>query len=214
MRQKDEVVEVFDLFAKRYSDQYFDRHMYRDTLEYFSSMIAKDARMLEIACGPGNVTHTLLEINSQFSILGIDISPEMISIAKKNINIAEFKVHDILNLSQLNEKFPAILVGFCFPYLNKSEVLESLKQISLASNNQATLYISTIAGDYNNSSFKGSSTGEGKPLTIYYYDIDFFRKELKPYGFELQQHYIKSRKSTDGTEEQDLILIAKRNILN
>ncbi|MDA9773602.1 class I SAM-dependent methyltransferase [Saprospiraceae bacterium] len=214
MKQKDEVIEVFDLFAKRYSDQYFDRHMYRDTLEYFSSMIAKDTRVLEIACGPGNVTNTLLEINSQFSILGLDISPEMISLAQKNISSAEFKVHDILNLSQLDEKFPAILVGFCFPYLNKEEVLESLKQIALASTDLATLYISTIAGDYNNSYVKGSSTGEGSPLTLYYYDIDFFTKELKPYGFGLQQHYLKSRKNADGSVEQDLILIAKRNISN
>lgn len=79
--------------------------------DYFMSIFPKVLKhteyksMLAVGCGTGNELIALKENNSEWSILGVDPSPEMIQIAQKKLAIydaVEFYMGEVKNLE--NEK--------------------------------------------------------------------------------------------------------------
>jgi SAM-dependent methyltransferase len=80
-------------------------YYYRELEKYLRFLIPPDSSVLEIGCGTGE---TLAALNTVRG-LGIDISPDMIEIAKKRFSHIEFEVGDFEDL-QVEEKFDYILI--------------------------------------------------------------------------------------------------------
>src|SRR3990167_7289842 len=77
--------------------------------------------LLDAACGTGE---HLKYLKSNFYCTGMDISKEMLKIAKKNVKGAVFKQADIINFN-INKKFDAILCLFSsIAYLKTYKNLE------------------------------------------------------------------------------------------
>jgi ubiquinone/menaquinone biosynthesis C-methylase UbiE len=60
-----------------------NRFYHRSLENYFSFIIPKDKKVLEIGCGHGDLLHSVFP---SFGV-GIDFAPENVDIAKKNIRI-------------------------------------------------------------------------------------------------------------------------------
>ena len=89
------VVAVFDRRAQEYQDKYMDVGLYQDTFDLFCTSIAQEkAYILELGCGPGNITRYLLKQRPGFKILGIDLAPNMIELAQMNNPNAAFRLMD------------------------------------------------------------------------------------------------------------------------
>ena len=66
-------VHVFNKYAEVYQDKYMDVSLYHSTLDLFAASVANErAEILELACGPGNVTRYLLDKCPGWKILGTD----------------------------------------------------------------------------------------------------------------------------------------------
>ncbi len=84
MDRYQETFETWNKVAKLYEDVFMHLDLYNDTYDIFCELITKEnAHVLEIGCGPGNITRYLLEKKPDLLINGIDISPNMISLAEK-----------------------------------------------------------------------------------------------------------------------------------
>ena len=78
-------VKTFNKLAQRYQDKYMDLAMYIDTFEPFIKALPRlNARVLELACGPGNITCYLLTHRPELSILATDLAPNMLTLAQQN----------------------------------------------------------------------------------------------------------------------------------
>ena len=76
---------VFNTQAKKYEEQFMNVELYHNALDLFCNHITKDnADILDIACGPGNISKYLLTKRPSFNILGIDLAVNMLSLAKAN----------------------------------------------------------------------------------------------------------------------------------
>ena len=85
-------IEVFDKCATIYQDKFMDLKLYHDSFNVFCSHIKKaNPDILDVACGPGNITHYLLKKRPDFKILGIDLSPNMIALAQKNNPLQNYR---------------------------------------------------------------------------------------------------------------------------
>ena len=125
MDNNQETFETWNNVASIYQDKFMDLDFYNDTYDHIcSSLTTKNARLLEIGCGPGNITKYLLSQRPDFEIFGIDIAPNMIELAKKNNPTAKFAVMDSREIGGLNNKYDGIIVGFCLPYLSPTECTE------------------------------------------------------------------------------------------
>lgn len=171
-------VAVFDKHAQEYEQRFMDVSLYADTLEMFCGSLSKEnANILELACGPGNITRFLLDKLPNLKILATDLSATMLELAKKNNPEANFELLDCRNISKLSHKFDAMVCGFCLPYLSKEETLSLIKDTAAVLNENGVFYLSTIEGNHSNSGLTTNSHGDS--VYMYYYEEDFLKQTLE-----------------------------------
>ena len=84
MDRYKETFETWNKVASLYQEKFMKLDFYNETYNFICNSIIKDsAKLLEIGCGPGNITKYLLTQRPDFNIYGIDIAPNMIELAKK-----------------------------------------------------------------------------------------------------------------------------------
>jgi ubiquinone/menaquinone biosynthesis C-methylase UbiE len=207
MDQNKIAVDVFNKLANTYQDKYMNVDLYKDSFDFFCQNIkTENTAILEIACGPGNITKYILDKKPDLKILGIDLAPNMIDLAKVNNPTAKFQVMDCRNIESLDKKYDAIMCGFCLPYLSKKETSKLIIDASNLLNSRGIFYLSTMEDDYSKSTFKkGSSSDE---VFMHYYSADFLKNELTKNNFQIihleRKEYIHNEENTT-----DLIIVAE-----
>ena len=200
--------ETWNKVAQLYQDKFMDLDLYNDTYDLLCQAITtKNPSLLEIGCGPGNITNYLLSKRPDFQIKGIDVAPNMVKLAQQNNPAAVFEQMDCRMIDQLAEKFDAIVCGFCLPYLSKTDAAKLVKDCASLLNNNGILYLSTIEGDYARSGYQTGSTGD--QTYVYYYPQDFLKELLKSCNFELTDLLQKSYPAAEESDQIHIILIAK-----
>jgi SAM-dependent methyltransferase len=200
--------EVFDKRATEYQEKFMDVSMYADTFLLFCSLLPNGAHVLELACGPGNITKYLLALRPDLNFTCTDIAPKMIQLAKQNCPQATFQLLDCRDLDTLDTSYDAILCGFCLPYLNKQEALNLIHDACNKLNADGVLYISTMEDDYEKSGVRESSYGD--KVLMYYHEGDYLRAAFEGAGFSVNQIVRKETISADGTKTIDLVMIGRK----
>lgn len=155
-----ETFETWNKVASLYQEKFMDLDLYNDTYDAICTSIKKDnATLLEIGCGPGNITKYLLSKRPDYDILGIDIAPNMVELAQKNNPAAKFAVMDSRHIDELKTKFDGIIAGFCLPYLSQTDCRKLVSDCCHLLNEGGLLYISFVEGNPGKSGFQVSSTG-------------------------------------------------------
>ena len=186
---------------------------YQETFDVFLDLIPKtNSSVLEIGCGPGNITKHLLTKNTDLKIKGIDISENMIELAAKNNPSAEFEIMDTREIHYINDNFYGIVCGFCIPYLSQLDCLKLITDCKNLLNNSGILYLSFTEGNYEDSGFISGSSGDR--TYFYYHNLDYLKKELKANYFETIELLVKNYKKNDGSRENHTVLILKKRTHN
>lgn len=113
-------------------------------LEKFINLIPKKGNILDLGCGPGH--HSRVFVDNGFNVEGIDLSTEMISIAKKKVSRANFQVMDILDLNFEKESFDGIWASASLLHIPKKSLKSVLIQLQSILENDGVLYISLKKG--------------------------------------------------------------------
>jgi SAM-dependent methyltransferase len=102
----------YDRLAEEYARHIFDelagKPFDRELLDRFAARVG-DGRVCDVGCGPGHVARYLHERGSD--VFGIDLSPEMVQLAKKLNPGIDFRVDDLRAL-QLADGCLAGIVAF------------------------------------------------------------------------------------------------------
>lgn len=176
-------INTFNKLAEQYQDKYMDFDFYVDTFETFCELVQPDAEILEVACGPGNITRYLLNRSPSFRITGIDLAPNMIKLARVNNPSAEFQVMDSRDISTIDRQYDAILSGFCCPYLSREDVAKFIADARRLLRPAGILYLSTMEDDNGKSGFQTSSAGD--QVYIHYHSAEMIHRHLDLNGFEV-----------------------------
>lgn len=200
--------KIFNKHANLYQDKFMDVRLYRDSFNFFCDSIKKpNAEVLELACGPGNITKYLLSRKPDLNVFGIDLAPNMVELAKQNNPSAKFEVMDCRQIKNLNTKYDAAMCGFCLPYLSKEETLKLIYDCSQLLNDGGLIYISTMEDYYSKSAYKKGSQGD--EIFMHYHEESYLVKSLAENGFKIE--FTDRKNSTSNNEPVvDLILIAKK----
>lgn len=209
MNKTTQTVSLFNKKADLYQDKYMDTSLYHDTFDFFCDAISNEnPNILDVACGPGNVTYYLIQKCPHFNIHGIDLSERMIALAKANNLTASFAVKDIRKIHELEQKYDGIICGFGLPYLSKAEAKQFIRHAAEQLTANGILYISTMEGDYSKSGFVSSSSSKKEQVYTYYHQTEYLIEMMNKVGFEV---IFSSRKngSNGGKAVIELIIIAK-----
>ncbi len=183
--------------------------LYNDTYDLICNVVIKNkATILEIDCGPGNITKYLLSKRPDFNIFGIDIAPNMIELAKINNPKANFAVMDSRNISEIETKYDAIVCGFCLPYLSETDSQKLIFEANYLLNNSGFLYLSFVEGDPNKSGFQAGSTGNRS--YFYYHNLDQLKAQLLQNSFEDLKIFKVEYKKSEKEQDIHTIITAKK----
>ena len=206
-------VDIFNKCATEYQLKYMNVDLYKPSLNLFCDSIKKEnPEILELACGPGNITRYLLERRPDFKILGTDSAPNMVELAAINNPEAEFKQMDCRDIYFLEKKCDGIICGFGLPYLSKEEAVKLISDAALLLNDRGVIYLSTMKDDYEKSRVVKSSSGEYE-LYMYFHQEDYLAGALKGNGLKIIDIQHQDYSTQDETKITDLIIIAGKNLL-
>ncbi|MFY7670682.1 class I SAM-dependent DNA methyltransferase [Tenacibaculum sp. MEBiC06402] len=204
-----ETIKTWNKVAKLYEDKFMDLELYNDSYQKFCELLINEKpSVLEIGCGPGNITKQLLNLKPQLSILATDVSENMVALAKKNNPTTRTQLLDIPSLSDLNESFDDIICGFTIPYLSKDDLEKLWNEFYFKLNKKGIIYLSFVDGDYTNSGFQTSSSGDR--VYFHYYKPKFISQLLVNHNFVLLKELSIQYKKSDGAIEIHSILIAQK----
>ena len=209
MDKYQESFQTWNKVAKAYEDMFMSLDLYNDSYDAFLELLCKSSTsVLEIGCGPGNITKYLLSKNPNLHMKGIDISEKMIELARQNNPTAEFKVMDSRKIDSIHEKYDAIICGFCIPYLSKKDCSKLINDCEHLLHNSGILYLSFVEGDDNNSGFISGSSGAR--AYFYYHELKTIKQELKLNHLVIVDILDKKYKKSDTISETHTIIIAKK----
>jgi len=204
-----ETFDTWNKVANMYEEKFMDLDLYNSTYDKFCNLLEfKNPDVLEIGCGPGNITKYLISQRPDFNILGLDVAPNMIKLAKKNNPRANFDVMDVRSIGKLDKKFNGIVCGFLIPYLSETDRIELISNSSKLLTEKGIIYISFVEGQYGQSKYlKGS---DGSQMFFYYHELDTLKSELIENNFQILNVEIVQYKRQDEVENHT-ILIAKKD---
>jgi 2-polyprenyl-3-methyl-5-hydroxy-6-metoxy-1,4-benzoquinol methylase len=209
MDRYKETFETWNKLALLYQDKFMDLDLYDDTYNFICNTIIKDkAKLLEIGCGPGNITKYLLSNRPDFDILGIDVASNMIELAKKNNPTARFDIMDGREISNLKTKYDGIVCGFCLPYLSQNDCKKLILDCYNLLNEDGLIYLSFVEGDPSKSSFQVGSSG-GK-IYFYFHTLDLLKQQLIENHFSELKIFKVEYKKTENEKDIHTILTAKK----
>lgn len=161
----------------------------------FIKLVKKDGKILDLGCGPGH--HSKYFSNLGFNVIGIDLSQEMIEIAKKVSEKSTFHVMDILDLNFEKDTFDGIWASASLLHVPKKRIKSVLIKLNEILTNQGILYISLKEG-------KGSELFSdirygGVDKFYAYYHLEEIQNLLKDIGFNILEIKLKDKRTSYDT---------------
>lgn len=204
-----ESVATFNRMADRYAAKYFHLDIYNKYLERFHKRIgARGANVLDVACGPGNVSAYLAKARPDLQIMGIDLAEEMVKQARHRVPTGEFMVRDCRCIGDLGRSFEASAFAFGLSYLTDSDADRFFSSLNATLSLSAMLYLSTITGEPAQSGFDTSSTGDR--VYIRYRTVEDVVSLVKLAGFKVESLDVIASPPNATTSTEDIVLVARR----
>jgi predicted TPR repeat methyltransferase len=200
---------TFHKLADRYRDKYMDLTTYDESYLAFCGLLNHDrARVLDAACGPGNVSRYLMTQKPTLDLLGIDLAPRMVELAQAAVPSAQFRVHDCRRLTDLGLTFDGIVCAFGLPYLSRAEATNFIAGANAILAPGGVLYLSCMEGTSEDSGFESSSSGD--QVYINYHSEDHLRSVLASHGFAIMEFTRLSSPSAASKSTTDMLIIARK----
>ena len=211
MNDYKETFETWNKIAQIYEDKFMNLDIYNQTYDLFCDAITiENPTVLELGCGPGNITKYLLTKRPDFKIDALDVAPNMIVLAQQNNPTAHCKVMDVREIHSIQKPYNAIVCGFCIPYLSAADVSKLIADCYQLLLQNGVIYLSFVAGDYTQSDYQKGSSGDR--VYFYYHSLESVTKNIEKHGFTIDNLITVKYPKNDNSEEIHTIIIARKTI--
>jgi trans-aconitate methyltransferase len=208
MNPFDLSVKRFDEFAREYAERFKNIDAYLPCIEKFCDLIIPaKPRILELACGPGNITRYLKKRFPDSDYIAIDLAPGMIDIARQSINGVDFRLMDVRTISLFDSKFDAIMCSFCLPFLSRTDSLKLISDCSARLNPDGVIYISTMEGDESEAGFETTSFSGFSEVYFNYHLQKDIENALSENAFLINETRRQVYYESDGSTMTDMIFL-------
>ena len=201
-----DTIDAYNNSAKEFTEKIGVLTNYNNTYDYLIKLLNVNNNILDLACGPAQISKYIKD-KINVNVTGVDLSAEMLNIAKNNIPDGLF-IEDSIVTFKTDISYDLIIIGFGVPYLNNQQVMQCIKNsISLLKNN-GHIYLSFMDG--NQEGFEQTSFGGNNIFYIYYHKKEDIKNILLKNGIQLKKEYIIDYKEEDVRITKDIIMIGKK----
>lgn len=208
MNIRENIHRVYEKYAKNFNEKIASLTLYNESYNYLLNFIRNGSAVLDLACGPGNVSSTIKTVKPRLAITCVDISEEMIAIAKTRIPSARCFVGDICEVTFQNE-FDCVICAFAIPYLDLMETGALFEKINQSMKNEGVFYISFMEGS--KKGFEKTSFTGNDELFIYYHPQKAVLELLNQSSLSVIKTFEVDYHEMDGTITKEIIYIGKKN---
>jgi cyclopropane fatty-acyl-phospholipid synthase-like methyltransferase len=202
-----ETFQTWNKLAGPYEEKFMNLTIYNESYDLLCELLTKQQiQVLEVGCGPGNITRYLLSKRPDFNVLATDVAPEMIQSTKRNNPLAECAVLDLRDLHLLKPSYDAIVAGFCLPYLSPRDLSDFFKNAFFLLNPQGLIYLSFVEGAPEQSGYQTGRSGDR--VFFYYHTLETISSHLIQNGFQVLKTLNVHFQKVDQSVEMHTILIA------
>lgn len=148
MSVREEIFKTLDVYnniANAYSDRWINDTSMNDQLLKFINHLVDGKKVLDVGSGTGRDVKYFKK--QGVDALGIDISPEMVKISKKNVVDGQFIVMDMLEMNFDPETFNGIWACASVMHLPKLYFDQVLKNFNKLLTTNGILYLSVQRGE-------------------------------------------------------------------
>lgn len=153
-------VRLFGEHAEAYAVKYADVWRYKPSLDRFLAVIPMGGRVVELACGPGNVTRHIVDQRPDLQILATDLAPEMLEVARRSVPEVERTLMDMRDIGRVQQTFHGVVCAFGLPYLDQQAADRFIRDAASVLRPGGALYLSTMEDDPSKSGWEGPSADQ------------------------------------------------------
>ncbi len=132
MQEQQHIIDCYNKTAKNYADQFIHelthKHFDRILLTAFAAENNNTGKWIDLGCGPGQTTAYLSGCGVK-EIIGTDLSPVMIEIAKKINPQLRFEPADMLNLQYADHTFAAAVAFYAIVHFKEDQLVKAFQEI-------------------------------------------------------------------------------------
>ncbi len=188
----DELAKTIQTY-NRYAEKYFQKNCsvecIKEILEFFIKNIC-GKRILDVGCGPGRDVKFFCDRG--FEAIGIDLSRNLLEIARKNVPKARFYLMDMRNLTFPDKYFDGIWACASFLHVSKRDAERTLNGFHRVLKSSGLLYISVKEGV--GEEFVSSLDYGGNGRYFVFYSREELRKLIENSGFKVIKEVIEKEK--------------------
>jgi ubiquinone/menaquinone biosynthesis C-methylase UbiE len=200
-------IHAYNKSAGQFTDTIAKLANYDHTYDFISSMLPENAHVLDLACGPANISSYLLK-KKILDITGYDLSEGMLEIARKSIPNGNFVMHSIINF-HVDKQFDLVLLGFGLPYLNSMQAESCIRHCYEALKPGGLFYLSFMDGD--KEGFESTSFNPGDKFYIFYHHTEAISNLLKDSGFNIIKSWLLDYRESNGSITTDAVLVCQKS---
>jgi ubiquinone/menaquinone biosynthesis C-methylase UbiE len=119
---------AFDRIGAHYDEVFPHKDGQRDAVALLLAHLPPGARVLDLGCGTGLPTARQL-VRAGCTVTGVDISPVMLELARRNVPEATFLQRDALTVDATLGRFDAVVAFFSLLMLTRSEIAATLTRL-------------------------------------------------------------------------------------
>lgn len=138
--------QVFDRIGDEYEKVFGTNTTQIFAVNWLIKRLKRQAHVLDLGCGTGVPAAKMLS-EAGLKVQGIDISSEMLKIAKTKAPLAQFKLMDIAQIDFIPEKVNAVVAFFSLLMLRKSIAIATINKLNKILLSKGFLLFSMIEGD-------------------------------------------------------------------
>ncbi|MDP4000424.1 MAG: class I SAM-dependent methyltransferase [bacterium] len=115
--ESNQAAKTYDSISAAYAETFSEPS---DHIDDFLGLIPKGGKVLDAGCGPG-VDSAYMSAEG-FRVIGVELSPQMLELAREKSPDAEFQLTDIREIGFDGETFDGVLASYSLIHLPKKDV--------------------------------------------------------------------------------------------
>ncbi len=143
-----------------------------DDLIKFTKLVDKGAKVLDLGCASGYQSQLLL--SQKLQVVGLDLSPKMITVAKKRVPNVDFVVGDMTNLTFKSATFDGVYARASLLHVPKRLIPKVLKSVNKILKDNGIFYLAVKEGEN-----EGEVEDERHGIKVKRYFSFFTESEIK-----------------------------------
>ena len=137
---------AFDAIGERYDDVFPHKSGQIIATQWMIDRLASGARVLDLGCGTGVPTAGMFA-ESGLDVVGIDVSTEMLALARRNVPTGRFVAMDAMELDDTLGRFDAACAFFSLLMLPRKDIPKVLRRIRSVLEPGGLVAIGMVEGD-------------------------------------------------------------------